>query len=135
MIEWKPALELGVPEIDADHRALVDMLNRVLVAEDREEAMVVLEELEDYTHYHFAREEALMAECGFEFTREHTREHRALYLEVRNQIDDLLSGERSLREIAQFMQRWLLRHIAGADRLLGASIRKHRLTVAEQAGG
>lgn len=135
MIEWKPALELGVPEIDADHRALVDMLNRVIAAEDREEAMVVLEELEHYTHYHFAREEALMAECGFEFAREHEREHRTLYLEVRNQIDDLLSGERSLREIAQFMQRWLLRHIAGADRLLGAAIRKHRVAAAEPVRG
>ena len=126
MIEWKPALELGVPEVDSDHRTLVELLNRITTATEREEALEVLDQLERYTGYHFAREEALMAEYGYEFAGEHVREHQDLFFEVKNQIEDLLTNERGVREVGQFMQRWLLRHIAGADRLLCEAIVRHR---------
>lgn len=131
MLEWKPALEVGVKEIDADHRVLVDLLNRIQLASvnaDRHAALDALTELERYTDYHFALEERLMAEYGYEFTAEHTKEHRELFYEVKHQIDDLMAGERSTHDVAQFMLRWLLRHIAGADRLLGEAISRSRAT-------
>lgn len=137
-LEWKPALEVGVAEIDADHRVLVELLNRMQAAcgrEDRDEAIAVLEELERYTHYHFSLEDRLMAECAYEFAAEHAREHRELFYEVKHQIDDLLDGERTLGEVAQFMQRWLLRHIAGADRLLAEAIVRWRAAKDAEAAG
>lgn len=129
MLEWKPALEVGVVEIDTDHRVLVDMLNRVQIASeegDRDAALDVLTELEHYTEYHFALEERLMAEYNYEFTAEHTKEHRELCDEVKHQIDDLMDGKRTTQDVAQFMLRWLLRHIAGADSLLGEAIARAR---------
>lgn len=126
MIEWKASLELGVPEIDADHRTLVELLNRIKASNEREEALIVLDQLESYADYHFAREEALMEECGYEFSGVHVREHRDLRFEVKNQIEDLMADERDIREVAQFMQRWLLRHIAGSDRLLSEAVLAHR---------
>ena len=118
-IEWTPALEVGVADIDDDHRVMVALLNRVVKAVDRMQAVAVLEELGRCTAEHFAREEELMAACCYEFADRHRREHRELYREIRHQIDDLLAGERKLPEIGRFMQQWLLRHIALEDRLLG----------------
>lgn len=133
-IEWKRALEIGVPEIDADHRVLVGLLNRTQLASergDRDEALAVLDELERYTRYHFEREEQLMVEYHYEFAEAHRKEHRELFWEVKHQIDDLLGNERSLAEVAQFMRRWLLCHIAGADRLLGNAIARQRTAQVE----
>lgn len=128
-IEWTPDLEVGVAQIDEDHRVMVAMLNRMLKAGGRHETTrAMLEELGRYTLHHFEREECLMAECGYEFTDLHRREHRALYEEIRHQIDDLIARERRLPELAKFMQRWLLRHIVAEDRLLALAIRRHRET-------
>lgn len=127
-IEWTPDLEVGVAEIDDDHRVMVALLNRVVKANGRIEARMVLEELGRYTLHHFEREERLMAECRYEFADMHRREHRALYEEIRHQIDDLIARERRLSELAKFMQRWLLRHIVAEDRLLALAIRRHRET-------
>jgi hemerythrin len=127
-IEWTQDLEVGVAEMDDDHRVMVAMLNRMMKARSCHEAGAVLEELGRYTLHHFEREERLMAECGYEFTDVHRREHRALYEEIRHQIDDLIARERRLSELAKFMQRWLLRHIVAEDRLLALAIRRHRET-------
>ncbi|BAL22747.1 bacteriohemerythrin [Azoarcus sp. KH32C] len=128
-IDWTPDLEVGVAEIDEDHRVMVAMLNRIMKAGGRHETtQAVLEELGRYTLHHFEREERLMVECRYEFADLHRREHRALYDEIRHQIDDLIARERRLSELAKFMQRWLLRHIVAEDRLLALAIRRHRET-------
>ncbi|HJV25419.1 MAG TPA: bacteriohemerythrin [Aromatoleum sp.] len=125
-IEWTRDLEVGVAEIDDDHRVMLAMLNRMTKAHGHVDAQAVLEELGRYTLHHFEREERLMAECAYEFADKHRCEHRALYEEIRHQIDDLIARERRLTELAKFMQRWLLRHILGEDRLLALAVRRHR---------
>ncbi len=133
IFEWKPSLEVGVTEIDADHRVLVQLLGRIQMAcdrNDRAEALTVLEELEHYTEHHFALEERLMDEYDYEFSEFHREEHHKLFDEVRQQTEDLVTGRATPGTIAQFMQRWLLRHIAGADKHLGESIARSRQAVA-----
>jgi hemerythrin len=75
-----------------------------------------------------------MADYKFEFADAHRREHRELFYEIKHQLDDLLDGETTLSCVTVFMQRWLLRHIAGADRLLGEALRREQ-DKATSAGG
>lgn len=129
MMDWKPALEVGVDEMDSDHRILIDLLNRIHEASersDRDLALNVLDELQRYTEWHFAREEALMQYHGYEFASEHRNEHRKLALQVRDYVEDLEAGSVGVHDIAAFMQRWLLAHIAGSDRHLGQAISEAR---------
>lgn len=129
IVEWGPPLEVGVDEIDRDHRVLVDLLNRMhdaCAAEDEEEAFGVLEELSAYTEWHFAREESLMAIHGYEFSERHRDEHEELTRKVHDYINRALAGALRPRELAAFMTDWLMQHIVGADRHLGEAIVRAR---------
>jgi hemerythrin-like metal-binding protein len=125
LLNWTSALETGQTQIDSEHRVLVDLLNRIhalYLDGDPADVLEVLHELERYTEYHFAHEEALMAEYDYEFTDIHKAEHRQFCADVRDYIRDFVNGRVAVPAISLFMQRWLLRHIAGSDRLLGEAI-------------
>jgi hemerythrin len=123
---WNASLELGVPEIDNDHRHLVELVRRLTelnqASVDRDDVWAVLVDLEDYTHQHFAREERLMDDTGHEFAARHKEEHEKMKLDVRNVLEDFLAGSASVSSILIFLERWLLTHIAGSDTLLAHSV-------------
>lgn len=127
MIVWSSAIEVGVPEIDADHRILVELLNRASEAVDRDEALSILGELESYAGHHFEREEQLMEAHEYEFMDEHRREHQNLFFDVKNHIEDLMDGKGQIAGVTEFLRKWLLNHIAGEDRLLGTAIKRQWL--------
>lgn len=129
IMEWSPTLEVGVDEMDQDHQMLFELLVRIQEADARDdhaEARAVLEELGGYTEWHFAREEALMRIHRYEFAQEHHEEHQRLARQVHHMMEDLSTGQLLPHDIATFMQRWLIGHIAGADRHAGEAIAKSR---------
>lgn len=127
MIVWSSAIEVGVPEIDADHRILVELLNRASEAVDHDEALSILGDLECYAEQHFEREERLMEAHAYEFLDEHRREHQLLFFDVKNFIEDLMAGKGQIGDVTEFLRKWLLNHIAGEDRLLGTAIKRQWL--------
>lgn len=124
-IVWTAALEIGHPEIDADHRAMVSLLNQVQTASrrsDLREVRSMLRALESLTRDHFAREERLMLAIRYEMAARHQKEHIRLFHEIRAQIDDLNDGITSAVAIAQFIRRWLMDHVETSDRLLAVAL-------------
>ena len=81
---WGPALELGHAQLDADHRSLVETLNRLrgAVREDRgrEEIQAVLVFLRDYAVSHFATEEGLMLQHRYPAAPAHLSAHADLVM-------------------------------------------------------
>ena len=63
-IEWSNELSVGIEEIDAQHKVLVDLLNQTHEAiQQRYTAQVtndIIDQLGEYTRVHFAVEESLM---------------------------------------------------------------------------
>ena len=75
-IKWSKELELGIPEIDEQHKKLIDLIN--LFYTEPEESKKVerfLTELEDYINYHFSYEEAFMEKIGFPELPTHRKAH------------------------------------------------------------
>ena len=129
LLKWSPLMEVGLTEIDADHRLLFELLNRVHEASDRPDqgpVMAILRELGRHTELHFGREEDLMAQCNYASAEFHRHEHRELFRQIKNYMDELNAGRLVASSVALFMQRWLLQHIAGADRELCAMLREYR---------
>ena len=60
---WNDRFNTGLPEIDAQHRVLVGLLNElaghIVSVTDFPDLNRILAELADYTVYHFASEDAL----------------------------------------------------------------------------
>lgn len=122
IVNWMPALEIGIESLDADHRALIEQLNRVHLASEQSDITEALEgllDLRDQTRVHFAREEALLAGLDDQVRELHRNEHSQLLDEINCHIDDLVAGRIVAASIALHVQAWLLRHIAVSDRQLG----------------
>ena len=126
--EWTPALEVGFPRIDEDHRDLLAAMNRLHEAvtrgEDREELAKVLTFLRDYTVSHFETEEGLMIRSGYPGTPGHVAAHAELVLKVGDFLSDFRAGRVELTEaLLDFLETWLVEHILGQDQELGDYLR------------
>lgn len=124
-----PELRVGVAEIDEDHAALLDMMARMHAAglrADPASARAILEELIDYTDWHFARESAFMEMHRFARATEHRAEHDRLAGQLAGLLDELRDGRLCAEDISARLESWLLGHIADSDRELGAAIRAGR---------
>jgi len=68
-IEWKKSYSVGLDSIDDDHKKLLGMINQLQTASHytTDDKMIehILDDLIDYTKYHFSREEKIMLDCEY----------------------------------------------------------------------
>jgi hemerythrin len=111
--------EIGIAEIDAQHRRLFDLLNqlRSWSGKGYEYAATIdtLNELADYTHTHFAVEESLMRMLRYPDINVHIAEHERLKKMLEEYRHSILK-EGSRIELSDFIKSWLIDHISKVDR-------------------
>jgi hemerythrin-like metal-binding protein len=120
-LEWMPALAVGNEVIDAQHRKLFELINRLgdssRAGGARTEVAAVLDELGDYVRDHFGLEERLFAEKAYPAAKEHQAEHLAFVARVSAFRADFSSGKAKVdKEVLDFLKSWLTRHISMTDR-------------------
>lgn len=128
IIAWSDILLVGHAQIDADHRRLFEIADRLHagIREAGKEALVreVMGELMDYTLTHFAREEAMMKAAGYPGLEDHRFEHELISYRLRNLHRDAYSGRPALAdELEVFLDRWLARHILTSDAQIAIALR------------
>lgn len=114
---WTEAMSVGVPALDADHRCLVRIINLLHDAEGNDTNRVidtVMEALNRYARFHFAREEQVMLACGFPALGVHRAEH-AGFSRMLETIPQRPRGETAARELLDYLKDWLLHHILIQD--------------------
>lgn len=117
-IEWSEDFNTGIHIIDVQHRRIVEYINQlddVADTHERGQLMEVLVNLIDYTLSHFAFEESLMEEAGYEASSIHKKTHDAFrnrIQEIRQRFD---AGEDVADELSQLLNTWLIGHIADDD--------------------
>jgi hemerythrin len=120
---WNEKFSVGIESIDREHKVLVDLIDQL------HEAFVngnvstavgpVLAALVDYTHTHFDREEAMMAEAGYPEMEAHKDVHRELRRQVEEVYDRFLAGGAGGKmgnEVLAFLHDWLYFHILEQDK-------------------
>lgn len=120
-IEWKDEYSVGIQHIDDDHKKLISLLNQFTVAYDHamseEFEKKALEELIDYTRYHFEREEKLMSDNDYPDFDAHKAKHEEMIKQVASFIDLYNEkGHDALQEISEYLTVWLINHINGTDK-------------------
>lgn len=117
---WKEAFELGIPELDAEHHAFLDLINAVgeaLDRGDREVMQLAISSLRTYADIHFAHEEQFLeATACPELPRQHA-EH-AEY--VRQLIELQRGGESCSQASLEFARSWFMDHILDSDKRCAA---------------
>jgi len=131
-MEWGPALETGHDQIDMEHRALVEAVNRLHDAldqgKDREELGRILGFLRDYAVTHFAAEEALMIQVGYPQASAHFAAHADLVMRLSDHLADFRAGRVvATGTLLAFLEEWLVDHILSQDQDFGAFLRPQGL--------
>lgn len=95
LIQWRKDFETGIPDVDHEHRELVDLVNElppVLDAEPKGVALHVLGDIHSRIAAHFALEERLMRERGYDEFVAHKTDHDRLLDDLRDLMDDYEDG-------------------------------------------
>lgn len=120
LIEWGPKFKLGVKAIDDQHKVLVDLINELYAnfgsAKNKKATQHVLDELINYTVYHFGFEEDMFAKIKFKDSENHIIQHQKFVEKAQKFREDFTNGNAVLSfEIVDFLKNWLLNHILKID--------------------
>lgn len=128
MIQWKDDYKIGIDQIDEQHIKLFEIANRAydvltkeIVINKYDKVIDIIEELKDYTSYHFKTEENYMLNIGYKrFLSQkvvHDEFIKKIYEIKLDEINE--NDDKQLLDILDFVVNWISEHILGADMLIG----------------
>lgn len=119
-IEWTESMSVNNGDMDSDHQRLIEIINRLWVADslgNRQIIEFVLDDLVNYTEFHFSREERLMEQAGFPDRARHCSIHQGICRRLEEIRWEYFEGIRDeLRSgLLEFVTTWLNKHILEED--------------------
>lgn len=117
---WSASLEIGVKQIDDQHKQLIDICNRVMEAVREKLGTLgvdeIIKELREYTVFHFHDEEARMEKLRYPALASHHEEHERLKRQVKHWQREIYEKEAvTVDEVNAFLRGWLIDHILQRD--------------------
>ena len=119
-IMWTDKFSVGVAQLDAQHKTLIAMVNRLLsspeVTTRSETISDLLSDMTDYARTHFRTEEELMRQHGYPMLDEQIAQHRSFRKKA---VDFCTATTLAIDEIPDtmlnYLREWLLEHILTVD--------------------
>jgi len=130
LLQWKAEYSVGIASMDDEHREMIEMINDVYArlgsAPKADDIEGCLEEIFGAISSHFALEERIMREAGYDEYEDHKEDHEDLLDEIRDLMDDFLadtgSGGRMLEER---LSAWFSKHFSSFDARLHGKLGPH----------
>ena len=120
LVKWDPSYSVKVNRLDEDHKKLFAMINTLhesmLAGHGADRVQQIVQQLADYTKFHFSAEEALFAKTKYPGLNAHRAEHQAFVKRVEQFQQDLAAGKavQSI-SVGVFLNDWLTQHIKQTD--------------------
>jgi len=120
-IKWSEDLSVGIDMVDEDHKKLLSLINQLQTAAHYQTDNTLIEstlnDLVDYTKYHFSREEQLMEQNNYPDLAGHKEQHEAMVKQVTEFINEYrVDNTRTIDNVISYLKTWLINHIKGTDR-------------------
>ena len=121
LIEWREEFNTGIPDVDYEHRELVDLINRlhthVVSGTDRARVSEFLGEVFARIAAHFALEESIMRKHGYDEYQAHKAEHEQLLDEIRDIMDaqEVPTTSSYEQKLASTVRDWFVNHFKSKD--------------------
>jgi hemerythrin len=144
---WTDDLNTGIDVIDGQHRRIADSINKLNLAlnspdadPDSRKKIVhdVIDEMTDYTLFHFTFEEAMMDDVDYPFAGAHKRLHELFAEQIAQYNERNQAGEDVAQELHGLLCRWLFNHIRNEDAAYVPDVMEklegHRLKDSQQNG-
>lgn len=121
-LDWKSEYNLGVEEIDFEHRIFVSIIKKIDRAiknsnEERSLLRLILE-LKKYAAFHFQSEENTMLDVKFPDVLEHKNQHERLLSKLQLIILQIEMEQIELQKLPDFLMEWFVSHTLEEDRKL-----------------
>lgn len=121
IIAWDDSFSMCVPQLDAHHQRLVELINAfyeaIKTGQDPAAMRNVLDQLKATAEAHFQAEKALLEAHGFPGLERHAQEHRTLVRELKSLLRDCdLSSPEKQWTIFEYLDRWTLKHFIESDK-------------------
>jgi hemerythrin len=120
-LEWEDTYNVGVKEIDIQHRGLFDIISKLSTSRRYETEgkyfNAMLQQLVDYTRIHFSTEERYMRDAQYPRLVEHQQEHILFIIKVSQFVEEHKKKEPDIEQkILDYLKDWYMTHILGTDR-------------------
>ena len=122
LVIWNDDFSVGFEPIDKQHKELAMMTNE-LFEQCKQGASAAdktffqtIKKAGDYARIHFSDEEKYMQQAKFPNIREHIKQHSDFLDTVIKSLSDFEAGKTAPIELARFLKKWLLNHIAVSDK-------------------
>lgn len=118
---WEDKYSLHIAEVDRQHQRLFALFNELYDAMQQghgpEVVDKVLTSVIDYTAYHFAFEEKLLKDAGYDEEEAHRAEHQKLAEQAKALAQKLRQEHADVTMATlKFLGDWLTRHILVSDK-------------------
>ncbi len=127
-IVWVADFELGIEEIDAQHKSLCRIINRCLKKAKGHLPEIsfsdVFNELLDYTKWHFECEESMMRIYNYPDFPSHEKEHKILLKKLEEKKKLILAKDFDAYTFGDFLFSWFGGHSFGYDKKMTVFFRE-----------
>ena len=135
MTLWKDSLLIGVPEIDKQHRKLVEAIDKLLAECAKGQGRSVIAEtllfVVEYTKKHFSDEEKIFSSFNYPHAGNHKNLHTKFISSISVLVTEYEKGGSTIvltGKINKILVDWLVKHITIEDRIIGEFIRSKMST-------
>jgi hemerythrin-like metal-binding protein len=120
LISWSDNLSTDIRKIDDQHKCLIELVNRLheSMKSGQGNAVIgtILEDLLNYTVFHFSTEEAYFRQYAYPEHLLHKKEHDALTQKTKALQASHREGKLTITlEVMNFLRDWLRNHILQSD--------------------
>ena len=116
LIEWRREFETGVPDVDHEHKELVDLINalheEIATGAGSDRIHGFLGEVFARIAAHFALEESIMRKHRYDEYAAHKAEHEALLDEIRDIMDNATEDQSGAYRdaLSDTVRDWFVNH-------------------------
>lgn len=114
-LKWNDRHATGYAEMDAQHRHLFELINRMMAANTVQEIKPLLMQLYKHTHAHFQQEEDLIRSTGFPGLSAHINGHNRLLGRLNAFSGDVGRENFNKTALVALMSDWAMNHIVHDD--------------------
>jgi len=130
LLEWKAEYSVGIASMDDEHREMIGMINGVYAqlgaSPGKDEIEACLEEIFSTISAHFALEERIMRDSGFDEYKDHKDNHEELLDEIRDLMDEFVAdSDNGATLLKERLSAWFGNHFASFDARLHGKIGSH----------
>ncbi|MCP5093510.1 MAG: hemerythrin family protein [Gammaproteobacteria bacterium] len=130
LLEWKPEYSVGIASMDDEHREMIALINDVYAklgtSPDADTIEDCLEEIFNTISLHFALEERIMREQGYDEYEDHKEDHEDLLDEIRDLMDEFVADEKEgARRLEEGLSGWFSKHFVSFDARLHGKLGPH----------